>query len=418
MITGSRAFDIVIYGATGFVGKLVAGYLAQHAGNIRIALAGRSTERLRAARDALGKPARHWPLLIADATKPSTLESMAGETEVVVSTVGPYTRYGLPLVAACAAAGTHYADLAGETMFVRESIDEYHRQAVDTGARIVHSCGFDSVPSDLNAYALYRKVGDDETGELTDTNFVLRDASGGFSSGTVASAIEVLRAASSDPATHRLAHDPYTLSTDRDAEPALGGQPDLTWRRGRDIAPELGGIWTAGFAMAPHNTRIVRRSNALLDWAYGRQFRYSETVSVGSNRVAPVTSAVLTAASKTVFEFGGRLLRFVPRQLEQRLIPETNSGPDATRRERGYYRIETYTTTTTGARYVAAMSQHGDPGYQATSVLLGQCALALAFDGGKLPDRYGVLTPVAAMGDVLLERLPKAGVSLHTGRLG
>ncbi|MFY9918225.1 MAG: saccharopine dehydrogenase NADP-binding domain-containing protein, partial [Mycobacterium sp.] len=153
---GDREFDIVLYGATGFVGKLTAEYLASAGGDARIALAGRSPDKLLAVRETLGEAAQSWPLITADASQPSTLNGMAARTQVVVTTVGPYNRYGLPLVAACAAAGTDYADLTGEPMFMRESIDEYHKQAVDTGARIVHACGFDSIPSDLSVYALYR----------------------------------------------------------------------------------------------------------------------------------------------------------------------------------------------------------------------------------------------------------------------
>ena len=193
MTATPREFDIVLYGATGFVGKLTAEYLAQAGGDARIALAGRSTERLLAVRDTLGETAQSWPLLAADAASPSTLNEMAARTQVVVTTVGPYTRYGLPLVAACAGAGTDYADLTGESPFIRSSIDLYHKQAVDTGARIVHSCGFDSVPSDLSVYALYRAAGEADAGELVDTDFVVRSMSGGLSGGTIASLLEVLR---------------------------------------------------------------------------------------------------------------------------------------------------------------------------------------------------------------------------------
>ena len=153
-----REFDIVLYGATGFVGKLTAQYLAKAGGDARIALAGRSQDKLLAVRETLGETAQSWPLITADASQPSTLNAMAARAQVVVTTVGPYNRYGLPLVAACAAAGTDYADLTGEPMFIRESIDLYHKQAVDTGARIVHACGFDSIPSDLTVYALYRRA--------------------------------------------------------------------------------------------------------------------------------------------------------------------------------------------------------------------------------------------------------------------
>ena len=203
-----REFDIVLYGATGFAGKLTAEYLAKTGGDARIALAGRSTDKLLAVRESLGEKAQSWPLIAADASQPSTLNAMAARTQVVVTTVGPYTRYGLPLVAACAAAGTDYADLTGETLFIRESIDLYHKQALDTGARIVHSCGFDSVPSDLTVFALYRRAQEDAAGQLTDTNYVIRSFAGGVSGGTVATMIEIMRAASDDPEARRVMNDP------------------------------------------------------------------------------------------------------------------------------------------------------------------------------------------------------------------
>jgi short subunit dehydrogenase-like uncharacterized protein len=412
-----REFDIVLYGATGFVGQLTAEYLARAGGDARVALAGRSTERLLAVRQMLGEAAQSWPLIAADAAQPSTLNSMAARTQVVITTVGPYARYGLPLVAACAAAGTDYGDLTGEPMFVRNSIDLYHKQAIDTGARIVHACGFDSIPSDLSVYALYRRAATDGTGELVDTDFVLRRVSAGFSGGTIASMVEVMRTASSDREARRLLDDPYTLTTDRGAEPQLGPQPDAPWRRGRDIAPELNGIWTTGYLMALPNTRIVRRSNALQDWAYGRRFRYAEHMSMGSSIAAPVASAMATGASNAVVGLASRYSRILPSQLVERIAPKPGTGPSEKAREKGHYTIETYTTTTTGARYVATMSQRGDPGYKATSVLLGESGLALALDRDRLSDLRGVLTPATAMADALLARFPAAGVSLETSRL-
>lgn len=412
-----REFDIIVYGATGFVGKLTAEYLARAGGDARIALAGRSTERLEAVRKTLGPTAQAWPLIAADATSESSLKEMAARTRVVITTVGPYTRYGLPLVAACAAAGTDYADLTGEANFVRESIDLYHKQAVDTGARIVHACGFDSVPSDLTVYALFRAAHEDGAGELGETNFVVRSFRGGLSGGTFASMTEILRLASNDPEVRNQLSDPYTLTTDRGAEPELGPQPDLPLRRGGTLAPELRELWTAGFVMAPYNTRIVRRSNALLDWAYGRSFRYSESVNLGSSPVAPVAAAVVTGLSNAVFGLGSRYFRLLPRKLVERVAPKPGTGPSPKARERGYYKVETYTTTTSGARYVARMEQRGDPGYKATSVMLGECGLALAKDRDKLSGLHGVLTPAAAMGDALLARFPHAGIELRTERL-
>ena len=416
-----REFDIVIYGASGFVGKLTAEYLAsvshRSGGKARIALAGRSVGKLEAVRARLAESARDWPILTVDADRPSTLDEMAARTQVVITTVGPYSRYGLPLVAACAKAGTDYADLTGEAMFVRQSIDDYHKQAVDTGARIVHACGFDSVPSDMSVYELFRRARQDGAGELCDTNYVLRSFSGGVSGGTIASMIEVFRASSGDPDTRRLLADPYTLAQDRGAEPELGPQPDLPWRRGREIAPELDGVWAAGFVMAMYNTRIVRRSNALLDYAYGHRFRYAEYMGVGPSPMAGVAAAATTAAVAGTAALGGRFFRLLPRRLVERVAPKPGTGPSEEVRERGYYRVETYTTTSSGARYVATMSQSGDPGYKATSVMLGECGLALALDRDKLPELHGVLTPAAAMGDALLERFPAAGISLDSARL-
>jgi saccharopine dehydrogenase (NAD+, L-lysine-forming) len=372
---------------------------------------------LQAVRDSLGDAARSWPLIEADTSSPSTLDDMAARTRVVVTTVGPYTKYGLPLVAACAAAGTDYADLTGETLFIRDSIDRYGKEAADNGARIVHSCGFDSIPSDLTVYALYKRALADGSGELGETNFVLRGFSGGVSGGTAATMMEVMATASADPEARRAMNDPYTLSTDRSAEPELGHQSDTPWRRGGDIAPELDGAWTGAFVMGATNSRLVRRTNALLNWAYGRKFRYAENMSLGSSVMAPVAAALGTATNAAVLALGTRYFDKLPRGLLERIAPKAGTGPSEQARNKGHYRVETYTTTATGGRYRATMAQQGDPGYKATSVLLGECALALAFDRDRLSELLGVLTPAACMGDVLLTRLPAAGVTLDVERL-
>jgi short subunit dehydrogenase-like uncharacterized protein len=412
-----REFDIVLYGATGFVGRLTAEYLAKAAGDARIAVAGRSPDKLLAVRESLGEKAQSWPVIAADASQPSTLNAMAARTQVVVTTVGPYARYGLPLVAACAAAGTDYADLTGETLFIRDSIERYHKQGVDTGARIVHSCGFDSIPSDLTVFALYRRAQEDQTGELTDTNLVVRVMAGGVSGGTVATMIDVLSTVSSDAEARQAMNDPYTLTADRVAEPELGAQPDIRWRRGRDVAEELDGYWLGAFVMAATNSRIVRRSNALLDYAYGRRLEYGELMSMGRSFVAPVAAALATGGNAATMALGTRFFHRLPRKLLDRVAPKPGTGPSERVRENGHYTVETFTTTTTGASYRARLSQRGDYGYKATSVLLGECGLALALDRDRLTDLRGVLTPAAAMGDALLARFPAAEVSLETTRL-
>jgi short subunit dehydrogenase-like uncharacterized protein len=365
----------------------------------------------------LPEAAQDWPLIVADASQPSTLNALAASTRVVITTVGPYLRYGLPLVAACAAAGTDYADLTGETLFVRRAIDLHHKQAADTGARIVHACGFDSIPSDLTVFSLYRQAERDGTGELVDTDFVVRTFAGGASGGTIASMVEFAREAAGDPEGRQLVNDPYTLSPDRSAEPELGAQPDARWRRGRDIAPELDGYWVGAFAMAIPNTRIVRRSNALLDYAYGRHFQYAEQMSTGRSVAAPLLSAMATAGNSATIELGTRFANRVPQRVLDRVMPKPGTGPSEQTREQGHYTVETYTTTSTGARYRARMSQQGDPGYKSTAVLLAESGLALAMDRDKLSDLRGILTPAAAIGDALLTRLPAAGVALAVSRL-
>jgi short subunit dehydrogenase-like uncharacterized protein len=415
MPAAERDLDIVVYGATGFVGKLTAQYLARAGAGIRVALAGRSAEKLLGVRQSLCAGAQNWPLIVADLAEPAALTAMAARTRAVVSTVGPYSRRGLPVVAACAAAGTDYADLTGEVPFVRQSIDRYHKQAVDNGARIVHSCGFDSIPSDLNVYALHRRILDDDAGELGETTFVLRGYSGGFSGGTVGTMVELMQIGWGDPAMRRMLDDPYSLSPDRSVEPEVGPQVDLPVRRGADIAPELKGLWMCGYLMALYNTRCVRRSNALLNWAYGRRLRYTETLSMGSSFAAPALAAMGNVGLLSASRFGGGYLGMLPPGLLERIMPPSDIGYQEG--SRGYYKVETYTTTTRGARYVATMTQQGDPGYAATAAMVGESAITLACQRDRLSDRVGVLTPVAAMGDALLARLPAAGVTINTTRL-
>ena len=415
MRAGERDLDIVLYGATGFIGKLTAEYLAKAAAGVRVALAGRSADRLRAVRHALGGAAQDWPIITADLSQQAALQAMAARTQVVVSAVGPYSRHGLPVVAACAAAGTDYADLTGEVPFVRDSIDLYHQQAADNGARIVHSCGFDSIPSDLTVYALHRRAVADGAGDLGDTTLVLRAYSGGYAGGSIATMVELMRIATDDPTMRRMLDDPYSLSPDRMAEPELGTQPDLPLCDGSEIAPELKGLWMGGYIMALYNTRCVRRSNALLGFAYGRRFRYQETLTHGSTFAAPAIAAMFNAGIASASRFGGWYLRMLPPGLVERITPPPGTGHDEG--SRGHYKVETYTTTTNGRRYVASMSQRRDPGYAATAVMVGESALCLATDRDRLPPSRGVLTPATAMGDVLLARLGVAGVTINIAQL-
>ncbi len=410
-MTADRDLDVVIFGATGFVGRLVAGYLAGHAPDgVRIGLAGRSAERLAGVRSGLGAAAAAWPLLVADSADPPSMAALARAARVVASTVGPYRRQGLALVDACARAGTDYADLSGEVLFIRDSIDGYHDLAAGTGARIVHCCGFDSIPSDLGVLLLHQAVRADDAGDLEDTTLVVTALKGGVSGGTLASGLGQWDEMRASAERRRVVEDPYALSPDRGAEPDLGDERGLDWvRYDGDLR-----IWAGPFLMAALNTRVVRRSNALQGWAYGRRFRYREVTGFGAGPAAPVQAAAVTAGLKA----GAAGLAFGPsRALLGRFLPAPGDGPSEKARRTGFFRIQIHTRTSAAERYLIKIEAQGDPGYAATSVMLGESALCLALDRDRLPDRAGVLTPATAMGTALASRLTAAGHTLTTQRI-
>jgi short subunit dehydrogenase-like uncharacterized protein len=397
-MAATRELDIVLYGATGFVGKLTAEYLAREApDDVRIGLAGRTQEKLERVREELGARASDWPLVVADSGDRAALAELAARTTAVATTVGPYRAYGAALVEACAAAGTHYADLTGETLFMRDTIERFDAPAKASGARIVHTCGFDSIPSDIGVLLLHEAAG-----ELADTTFVLRRVKGGVSGGTLASLKGTVDDVKRDRSLVKVLGDPYALSPDRDAEPKLGKEADL---RGAEYSEELG-TWFGPFVMASVNTRVVRRSNALQDWAYGRRFRYREVMAFGSG---------ITGRAKALGVGGGIAalaagLALPPSRFAlDRVLPGPGAGPKEELVREGFFVIEIHARTPADERWVCRVEAQGDPGYGATRVMLGQSALCLALDGERLPERAGVLTPATAMGRVLADRLRAAG---------
>ena len=371
--------DIVLFGATGFVGRLVAGYLAEHApAGVTIQLAGRSREKLERTAAELGVD---WPLVAADTSDEASLVAMASGARVVATTVGPYWPAGLKLVDACIAAGTHYLDLTGEILFVHESISR-HDRASAAEARIVHSCGFDSIPSDLGVLLLH-----EAGGEMGDTTLVVKALRGGLSGGTLASLKGQIDEIRRNSVARKAMFDPNALAPGR--EPA--GERDQRW-----VARDPRHGWIGPVVMATYNTRVVRRSAVLLD--YGPRFRYRETSAYGN----PVTALVVTSSLGALV--GG--LAFPPtRKLLDRVLPGPGEGPSEKSRASGYFKMEVH-----GAGWRATVAAKGDPGYAATAVMMGESALCLALD--QLPDRFGVLTPASAMGTALVDRLRAAGMTL------
>lgn len=407
MSTHDRLYDIVIFGATGFTGRLVAEHLVRHHGSAaRLALAGRDARKLAAVRDALAADvplARELPLLVADAHDAVALSRVASEARVVATTVGPYAKYGETLVAACAKHGTHYCDLTGEVTFMRRMIDRHHAEAVESGARIVHTCGYDSIPSDLGArfvaLAYQARYGEQPERVL----HAAGEARGGASGGTVASALELMEESSRDRSVRRLLADPYALVPEGP--------------RGRDRREQMGvrfdhtlGLWTGPFVMAAVNARVVRRTNALLTresrggWG---EATYEECMSTGRGPLAAVSAAGLTAA--IVGGLGALSVPAIRKVAAERWLPKPGEGPDEAKRRAGFF-VSRFFASGRAGTVRATMRGEGDPGYDATSRMLGESAMCLAFDGLDSPG--GVRTPASTMYEPLLARLRAQRFSL------
>jgi short subunit dehydrogenase-like uncharacterized protein len=399
--------DIVVFGATGFTGGLVAEYLvARGLGSVRLALAGRDLgklEQVRSSLTTLDPRAAELPLLQADSSNPPSLYALAARTKVVCTTVGPYAKYGEHVVAACAAHGTHYCDLTGEPQFVRRMIDRYDEAARSTGARIVTCCGFDSIPSDIGTFMLYRAF-EERLGRLRRVRNFLRHARGGLGGGTVASALNIVDEASRDPEVRKMLVDPYSLYP-RGEPPGPDDREQMGARRDADL-----GAWTAPFIMALINAKIVRRSNALLGFPYGREFRYDESVRIG-----PGVSGMLSAALfSTTFAVGALAMSITPlRRIAMRRLAKPGSGPSKAVRERGHFGFELIGDGVDGngapLQLRGRIRGVGDPGYGGTSMMLGESALALALD--PLDSPGGIRTPASTMGDALLRRLRAVGMT-------
>ncbi|GAB3069730.1 trans-acting enoyl reductase family protein [Intrasporangium mesophilum] len=414
-----RELDVVLYGATGFVGSLTAAHLAKHADpDLRVALAGRSRSKLDALRSELGDSARAWELATVDASDEAGLRALAARTTVLGTTVGPYGAYGRDVARACAEEGTHYADLTGEVLFVRWSLDELDARAKETGAAIVHACGFDSIPSDLGVLITAQRASADGEGSLGETTLLVRSLKGGFSGGTVDSARKQAIAARADQSARRTLSDPYALSPRRAEEPKSTRTPTNgiagTLRRFVPIDRDPGtGRWTGPFVMASFNTRVVRLSNTLSDWSYGRGLRYREVTDFGTGPMSPVMAAGMAIG------LGGVAtgLAFGPtRAVLDRVLPRPGEGPSPEQQAAGRFRMDIRATTTTGARYVTRVGADHDPGYSGTAVMFGQSLICLARDQG-VPGRVGVCTPATAMGDALVDRLRQHDFTFEVERV-
>mmetsp|Transcript_46341 Transcript_46341/g.116699 ORF Transcript_46341/g.116699 Transcript_46341/m.116699 type:complete len:417 (-) Transcript_46341:127-1377(-) len=400
--SGERAFDVVVYGATGFTGGLVAQYMAQHAPKkVRWAIAGRSSERLEAVRSAVSRLNDLYspPIILANASDEQSLVDMALQTKVVLTTVGPFLRYGETLVKACIQAGTHYCDITGETVFVRRMIDKYHEEAKRKNVYIVPSCGCDCLFSDLGVLYVANDAQKEGRTLKNVTGFI--EANAGFSGGTFHSMIGLMR----DTPKRELfqMRDPYYLNPAGDDHPAASSHDNDKVGLSYDRRVNM---WTYPFPLSHPNMRTVRRTNALLKNAFGPSFHYNE-VSAGSS--------FLVGAMFVFFYYVFILLiLFSPtRSLITRLGPKPGDGPSAEKRARSWLVMHVKAERDDGSKVEGRISA-GDPGYTETSKMLAESAMCLAMQQDQIAKRSGirggVVTAGSTLGMLLVDRLQKAGI--------
>ncbi len=399
-----KTYDVIIWGATGFTGRLVAEYLLQQYGTngqVKWAMAARNADKLAQVQRDLG--ATEVPTLIADSHDRASLDAMAAQAKVVCTTVGPYALHGSELVAACIDQGTHYCDLTGEVQWMRRMIEQHHGQAQVRKLKIVHTCGYDSIPSDMGVFFMQQEAQKRLGTYLQRIRFRLKGSKGGFSGGTIASLNNVQAEAQKDPAIWDILGDPYSLNPPGERNGPDG--PDVMRAEYDPVAKR----YTAPFIMGTINTRVVRRSHALKGYPYGRDFQYDEAVLMGKGLKGKLMAQAMAGGINLVRSAGpGTLLGNVASWF----LPKSGEGPSQEARESGYFVIDLWGEAVDGQVYQARVKGDRDPGYGATSRMLTESALSLAFD--DLPETYGVLTPSVAMGDHLLNRLEaRAGLSFE-----
>ena len=384
----TKPFDLVVHGATGFTGRLVVEYLLRRypAGSgLRWAMGGRNAAKLAAVRDELGAPA-DTPLVVTDTGNPASLQALMEQTRLVLTTVGPYQLYGNELVAACASAGVDYVDLCGEPAWMRQMIDAHEAAARASGARIVFSCGFDSIPFDLGVFMLQREMQARFGQPAQRVRGRVRKMKGTFSGGTAASLKATMAASAAKPGVLELLRNPFSLT------PGFEGprQPSGS----KPMVDEVLGLWVAPFVMAAINTRNVHRSNFLLGHAYGADFVYDEMMVTGAGEKGEALANAV-AADKSLGADDG---------------PQPGEGPSREERESGFYDVLFIGTDTAGHSLRVGVKGDRDPGYGSTSKMITEAAVCLLQDAPDTPG--GIWTTAPAMGNALIARLKaNAGLS-------
>jgi len=401
-------FDIVVFGATSFVGRILCEYLMDRHGidgELRWAAAGRSRDRLESLRKSLGDAATELELLVADAADEAALRTMCERTRVVISTVGPYALYGEPPIRACVETGTDYCDLTAEFQWMRRMIATHESAARESGARLVHCCGFDSIPSDLGVFFLQQQARERFGEPCAGIRMRVKAMRGGFSGGTVASIMQVFEELAGDPALRRQLASPYCLCPEGHG---------FTTRQRQTRSPEYDadfGRWTAPFLMEPINTRVVHRSNALSGNGYGETFRYDEAVLTGDGLKGRMTALGLTAG---LAGFGFAAAFSPTRRALGKFVPAPGTGPSEEARARGFFDLRLVGETASGQKLRARVTGDMDPGYGSTGKMLGEAGACLALDFADSGKPGGFWTPATIFGERLIARLEAhAGVKFE-----
>lgn len=393
-----REFDVVVWGATGFTGSLVAEYLLANYGvgsDLRWAIGARSESKLAELKSRLGDDAENLPVIVADSMDKASLDTMVSRTKVILTTVGPYAKYGTLLLESCVENGTDYCDLCGEVQWLRRMMDKYEAQAQQSGARIVHCCGFDSIPSDIGVWYLQREAMRRHGSYCSNVLLAVKAVKGSASGGTAASIVNLVKEARADRETRRFVAKPYGLNPEGKRNgPAVRDQQGPVYN-------DTLKTWTAPFIMAACNTRIVRRSNALADFAYGEDFFYDETIVTGKGP-AGLTKASAISAGVAALLVGAA---FSPTRafLEKFVLPEPGEGPDAEAREKGFFNLLLVGTLPNGETIRVKVTGDRDPGYGSTSKMLSESAACLAKD--HITVGGGMWTTATALGEHLHRRL-------------
>ena len=403
MECGERQYDIVLFGATSFVGEIVAERLLERAGSQRIAFAARNQSKLDALKARLSVDV---PTLVADAHDEESLREMVCSTRLVVSTVGPYALHGSTLVEFAAASGTDYCDLTGEPQWMQRMIDMHGSTAENTGARLVPACGFDAIPSDVGVLYTQRQALERFGAPCSQISMRVKALKGGASGGTIASMMNIFEEASTDPDVRRVLANPYSLAP-------TGLREGISQHELRGpMQDEATGSWIAPFVMAPVNTRVVHRSHALLGRPWGEDFLYDEATIAGQGPTGLARATALSAGLAGLSSAARvNKLRGV---LADRVLPKPGDGPDQQKRDAGYFTLHFYGTTSAGDTITTAVSGDRDPGYGSTAKMLTEAALLLAdLDPADVPG--GFWTPATALSERLIERLSShAGVAFAT----